>query len=221
MAITTRVDLLRHGETAGMPRLHGARSDPGLSARGWEQLERASADGRDWTVLVSSPQARCRRFAESLADRMGAPLHIDGRLREYDFGDWDGRRLAALWREQGDALAAFLGDPDAVTPPNGEPAAAFRERVRAAWDDLLARHAGERVLVLGHGGVLRQLVADAVGAGTTLHARLEWPHAAMSRVRVVEDPPAARAHTLVWHGRTVSPAPTDSAAAGVSGDGPG
>lgn len=205
MAVETRIDLLRHGETAGGRRLRGARRDDPLSRHGWRQLERATAAIADWTVVATSDQRRCRDFGTTLAARLGCDHRVDGRLREYDFGDWDGRELADLWREDGERLAAFLGNPGAVTPPGGEHAADFRVRVRVAWDDLLAAHRGRPVLVIGHGGVLRQLVADVLGGGAAVPAALDWPHAAMSRVRVVDDPPRPRHQSLLWHARTVDP----------------
>jgi len=198
----TLVDLLRHGETAGGDRLRGGRCDDELTERGRRQLEHAIGSDPCWQVVAASPLVRCRGFAEALGSRPGCELVIDERLREYDFGDWDGRPFDELWRDHGDALAAFFGDPDVVVPPGGESADVFRERVRAAWRDLLDAHAGGRVLVIGHGGVLRQVVADVLGADGPVHAALEWPHAAMSRVRVIEDPVHGRTQALVWHGRT-------------------
>lgn len=202
MPVKTLLDLLRHGEAAGGRRLRGGRCDDPLSEHGQTQLEHATADNPGWELVVASPQARCRTFAESLATSLDCDRHIDERLREYDFGDWDGETFDELWREYGEALAAFLGDPDAVTPPGGESAANFRARVRAARDELLERHAGRHVLLIGHGGVLRQLVADALQLDGSAHAALEWPHAALSRLRVIDDPPHARTTTLVFHART-------------------
>jgi broad specificity phosphatase PhoE len=76
--------------------------------------------------------------------------------------------------------------------------------VRAAWADLLERAAGGRVLIVGHGGVLRQYVADTLGVPGNPHAALEWPHAAMSRIRVFDDPPYPQARSLVFHGRVAA-----------------
>jgi len=153
-----------------------------------------------WDLVAASPLARCRAFAEWLAAQAGIEQWTDSRLTEYDFGDWDGVDLDALWARDGTRLAAFLGDPDAMTPPGGETAPAFRARVAAARAELLRRGAGRHVLVVGHGGVLRQFVADALGT-RTLHAALEWPHAALSRLHVFDDPPAPPRAVLVFHAR--------------------
>lgn len=204
MSTETLVDLLRHGETVGGSRLRGGRCDDALSPRGLQQLEAAVGPQPAWQLVATSPLARCRVFAESLAARIDCELVIDDRLREYDFGDWDGRPFDELWQQYGEALAAFFGDPDAVVPPGGETATAFRARLREAWQDLLAAHGGRRVLVVGHGGVLRQFVADVLDAGGPVYAALDWPPAAMSRVRVWDDPPRPRGQALVWHGRTAA-----------------
>lgn len=199
MATETTVDLLRHGEIAGGAKLRGARTDDPLSPDGWAALERAVQGAGTWDVVISSPLARCRAYADTFSATVR--MDVDARLSEYDFGEWDGRTLDVLWAEQGDALAAFLDDPERVTPPGGETAADFRSRVRAAWEDLVDREAGQRILVIAHGGVLRQWVADALGAPMAAHARLEWPPAAMSRLRVYDDPPYPRATSLAFHAR--------------------
>lgn len=206
MATETLVDLLRHGETVGGPRLRGSRCNDPLSETGMEQLRRATGDSPGWQLVVTSPLIRCRAFAESMAARDGCEILVEDRLGEYDFGEWDGRPFDELWRDHGDALAAFFGDPDTVTPPGGETVAAFRDRVRAAWNELLEGHGGKRILVISHGGVLRQIVGDVLGVGGPVHAVLEWPHASMSRVRVFEEPPRPRSQSLAWHGVAAGPA---------------
>lgn len=203
-AVATRLDLLRHGEPEGGARLRGRRCDDRLTAAGHTALVATTRDLGGWDRIASSPLARCRTFAEALAGERGCPLDIDDRLAEYDFGDWDGQPFERLWAERGDALAAFFGDPDALVPPNGEAAADFRARVRAAFDDLVASARGGHVLVVGHGGVLRQFVADALGLAGNAHARLEWPHAALTGLRVVDDPETGRSVSLVFHGSTAS-----------------
>ena len=197
----TRVDLLRHGAVSGGRRLRGAATDDPLSARGRTDMERVLRRAGPWDVLVSSPMQRCVTVARSAADERGLPLRIEERFTEYDFGSWSGRELDALWTEAGDDLARFLADPEAVTPPGGETARDFRARVRSGWHELLTRDAGRRVLLIAHGGVLRQIVADALGVPFSIHAALEWPNAALSRLRVFDDPDHGRTVALAFHAR--------------------
>ena len=200
--VATRLDLLRHGETEGGARLRGRRCDDRLTATGHAALIAATRERGGWDRIASSPLARCRTFAEALAAERGCPLAVDARLAEYDFGDWDGQPFERLWAERGDALAAFFGDPDALVPPNGEAATAFRARVRAAFDELVASVRGGHALVVGHGDELAQDAADALALAGNAHARLEWPHAALSGLRVIDDADNGRSVSLIFHGAT-------------------
>lgn len=181
---TTRVTLLRHGEPVGGTRYRGSRDDP-LSEAGWAQL-RAAVQERAWEVIVSSPLQRCHAFAAELAERNGWPIEHEARFREIGFGDWEGLTVAEVQARWGDAPARFWREPHAFTPPGGEPAEAFAERVQAGWQALLQRHRGRRVLVVAHGGVLR-MVARSV---------LEMPVANAWRFRLHY---AARVEIAVQH----------------------
>src|SRR5690242_11727484 len=84
----TLVHLLRHGETELPGRLIG-RTDPTLSAEGWQQFAKQTT-GRAFDALVTSPRQRARLPAEHLASARNLPLRIDDDWAELDFGDWDG-----------------------------------------------------------------------------------------------------------------------------------
>ncbi len=99
--------------------------------------------GRVWT----SPTRRCRRIA-------GTAATVDDRLRELDFGDWEGIAWDAVPRTLLDLWAATPLD---FAPPGGESGAALLARVAAFHDDLRAR--GEDCLVMSHGGPLKLLAA--------------------------------------------------------------
>ena len=67
--------------------------------------------------IISSPLRRARVLAEALGKRLDAPVHDDPRLREIDFGNWEGQRWEAIDRALLDAWAA---DILYFTPPGGE-----------------------------------------------------------------------------------------------------
>ena len=170
--------LLRHGATEGPEGFRG-RLDPPLSAQGWTQLREAVAAQPAFTLILSSPQQRCARFAEWLAAEQGAELALEPDLRELDFGDWEGRSAADLMQDQAEALGLFWADPYAYTPPGGEPVARFAERVQAAVARWRPRLQGQRSLIVTHGGVIRLLLARQRGLAPKDLLQVEAPYATL------------------------------------------
>lgn len=81
----TVVHLLRHGEVANPERvLYGRLPGYHLSPAGRTMAELAAKwfDGRDVTVLVSSPLERARETAAPLAEHTGLPVRVDADLIE-------------------------------------------------------------------------------------------------------------------------------------------
>ncbi|WP_314916879.1 alpha-ribazole phosphatase family protein [Pseudomonas helleri] len=160
MSVT--LDLLRHGETELGGGLRGSLDDA-LTPVGWEQM-RAAVQGRGpWDRIVSSPLQRCALFAQELAGQLALPVTFDKNLQELHFGEWEGQSAAALMQTDEQALGLFWANPYSFTPPQGEPVLGFSQRVLAAVTRLQQAHAGERVLVVCHGGVMKLLLAQARG----------------------------------------------------------
>ncbi len=186
MAILTRVDLLRHGETQGGPRFRGSTDDP-LMDVGLEQMKYATSSNQRWDRVISSPLARCAEFARVFARQNFLPLSFDQRLKEMHFGAWEGRTAADLMAEDPDALTRFWSDPDKYPPPAGEPLARFQARVLDAWIDIVTHHAGQRVLVVTHGGVIRVLLCHVLERPVTRLQELGIKHGGLYGVRVDDD----------------------------------
>lgn len=199
----TLVDLLRHGLPVGGKRYRGSVDDP-LADEGWEQMWAAVGAYRDWDVVVTSPLRRCAAFAEHLAERHGLPLEREPRLREISFGDWEGRTVTDILADTPSQIERYWADPVNNTPPNGESLAAFRERTVEAWNDLVERHHGRRVLVVAHGGVMRMLLTNALGMPLSAVLRWEVPNASISRVRVQPDINGRLFPSLVFHAGTLA-----------------
>ncbi|APC18067.1 histidine phosphatase family protein [Pseudomonas frederiksbergensis] len=184
--MTLRLDLLRHGETELGGGLRGSLDDA-LTAKGWEQMRAAVIDQGPWDRLVSSPLQRCARFAEELGERLGLPVVLEKDLQELHFGAWEGQSAAALMETDAEALGAFWADPYGFTPPEGEPVSAFSARVLAAVERLHQACAGERVLLISHGGVMRLLLARARGLPREQLLNVEVGHGALFSLRVEAD----------------------------------
>ena len=182
----TTVDLLRHGEPAGGPRFRGTVDDP-LSETGWAQLRAATADGQ-WDRIVCSPLRRCREFAEELARQRGLQCRVETDFREISFGLWEGLTSAQVEADYGAALARFWQDPVACPPPQGEPAADFSARVEAAWQRLIGQTAGQRVLVVAHGGTIAMLLRAVLGMPLSHSWRVRIGYAGLARLRLDHTP---------------------------------
>jgi len=182
--MTTRVLLIRHGETAwnATGRWQGHAPVP-LNEAGMAQslaLGRYLArNGFRIDAIYSSDLKRAMQTAEAVAGALGLPVLTDARLREVDLGDWQGltREEAEAWDPE--RYAAFRADWRNVPTPDGESRHDLQRRARAAFDDIVARHPGQTIAVISHGGTIGMLLDSLFGP-------VERPSLANTAVTIVE-----------------------------------
>ena len=184
--MTLHLDLLRHGETELGGGLRGSLDDA-LTAKGWEQMRAAVIGQGPWDRLVSSPLQRCTRFADELGAQLNVPVSLEKDLQELHFGAWEGQSAVALMDTDAEALGLFWADPYHFTPPEGEPVSDFSDRVLGAVARLHQAYAGERVLLISHGGVMRLLLACARGLPREQLLNVEVGHGGLFSVQVEAD----------------------------------
>jgi probable phosphoglycerate mutase len=159
-----RVLAIRHGETTWNvdTRIQG-QLDIGLNETGrWQagRLARALA-GEPIAAIYASDLGRAFETAEHVGRATGVPVTPEPGLRERHFGEFQGKTFAdiesalpeqaMLWRTR---------DPD-FAPRGGESLKQLRERVVSTAHSLAARHPGELIVMVGHGGVLDVLYRAA------------------------------------------------------------
>jgi len=184
--MTLYLHLLRHGETELGGGLRGSLDDA-LTEQGWAQMRAAVVAGGPRDRIVSSPLQRCARFAAELGEQLNLSVHLDKDLQELHFGAWEGQSAAALMETDAEGLGLFWADPYAFTPPGGEAVSDFSARVLAAIERLYAAYAGERVLLVSHGGVMRLLLARARGLPREQLLNVEVGHGALFALTVAAD----------------------------------
>lgn len=186
--MTTTVDLLRHGEPVGGRMYRGAIDHP-LTERGWQQMREATVETAPWQHIVSSPLARCRTFAEELAQRLDMPLEIDPRLQEVGFGNWEGKTGDQLRAKDPTLIKRFYHDPIGERPEGAEELADFQTRISASLEHHLRTQAGRHILLVAHAGVIRAAVAHALQAPLPALYRMNVDNASFTRLRVTEERP--------------------------------
>lgn len=183
---TTFFDLIRHGEPAGGHKYRGHRDDP-LSELGWQQMRDAIHAADRWDHILSSPLLRCREFASELADRTGTPMTVVEGFKEICFGDWEGKTREQVEQEYGDHQANFWRDAENHAPPNAETIQDFHQRIGAAWQQWSRQFAGQKVLLVCHGGVIRMVLGHVLGlTPSNAMAGFQIPFACRSQIRLDE-----------------------------------
>jgi alpha-ribazole phosphatase/probable phosphoglycerate mutase len=197
----TRLVLVRHGEPAETVRgrCYG-RLDVHLSSRGHAQAKIAAAKVRALqpTAVYTSPLARARDTALVIADACGLAATIDERLREIDFGAFEGLSWSECEARHPDVYQAWMTRPTTVTFPGGESYQGLRVRALAARGEIAARHAGDTVVLVTHGGVARAVLADALGLPDENVFRIEHSYGALSVVDELDGTPVVRVLNDGW-----------------------
>ena len=195
--------LVRHGESvANAQGLLLGRTDAALTDLGRAQAAAVPALLSQPVVEIrTSPLARARDTAGLLG--LAAPVAVDERWVEVDYGEYDGMPLrdvpAELW-------ARWRADP-AFCPPGGESLAAVGARVGAACAELAATAALADVVVVSHVSPIKAAVAWALGVGDEVAWRMHLEVAAVCRVTMGPAGPSLRAFNDTAHLRTLAPAP--------------
>jgi alpha-ribazole phosphatase len=125
------------------------------------------------TTIISSPLRRARQLAEAL----DPAAHIDVRLAEIDFGNWEGRAWNEIDRH---ALDAWAADILGFTPPEGESVADLRRRVV----DFAATLDAPSVALVTHAGVMRALLGHWQGLPVAEWTQLQFEFGSMTRIEI-------------------------------------
>lgn len=185
MSQPTRICFVRHGETDWNieQRMQG-HIDLALNATGEAQ---AAAVGRSFSgqaadALYSSDLLRARQTAQPIALALGLEPTLLPALRERNFGRCEGRtfgEIEVLYAD--DARAIVTRDPDYCAPGGGESRRQHATRVLGCVARLVARHGGQNIVVVTHGGVLdvvyrraRDLSPDAPRDYPIPNAGINW-----------------------------------------------
>jgi broad specificity phosphatase PhoE len=167
--------LVRHGESQGnladarahalgVDRLELDVRDPDvpLSPTGERQADALGrylaglAEGP--TAVLSSPFTRAAETARRAAEPVGLPVRCDERLRERDFGAFDGMTAQGIReRYPEEAARRQLLGKFWYRPPGGESWADVALRVRSVLSTEAPRYDGGRLLVVAHQAVVMVL----------------------------------------------------------------
>jgi broad specificity phosphatase PhoE len=151
---------VRHGPThekafVGWRDVPADLSDAGLVSRVSNYLPKDA-------VVISSDLIRAKATANAIAGERNQ-LKPDPRLREFNFGDWDGLTFEEVSRRDDELSRKYWERPGDVKPPNGESLNEVANRVNACVEDLTSRFQGQHIVVVAHIGVIMTQIQKVSG----------------------------------------------------------
>ena len=166
-----RLVLIRHAHSesnaAGV--LSGRIPNVHLSAKGVKQSEQLSQRLGSFPVaqMRISPMERCFETVSPWIDEYVLATNprfepaIDPMLNEVDYGDWSGKRLAALSRKK--EWKTVQESASRMYFPGGEGIAAMQARAMKSVHEAAALSDSKVAVFVSHGDVIKSIVASALG----------------------------------------------------------
>ena len=157
--------LIRHTETnVSKSTIYGA-SDVGLSPNfktEWLNLKhKLSLLNASKKIIISSPLSRCTQLATELSAFLSTPFETDDRLKELNFGDWEGQNWGNIDPE---TLDNWMKDYVNIAPPNGE---TYQQLANRCGDFLTETKEkldpSVSLFVIAHGGSIRTFLHLTMG----------------------------------------------------------
>ncbi|RYG71530.1 histidine phosphatase family protein [bacterium] len=185
----TKIFLVRHGDVAGnsgeVRTFAGAR-DLELTARGLQQVEAVAERFKNEKidVVYSSTLQRAWRTAEAIAAPHGLTNTRDSRWNEVNYGVWEGLSEDEILSDYADLWKQRVADPWSISPPDGESYQVLWARLEPAWNEILEKHEGQTVVVVGHNGSLRVLLCQLLGAPPANARRLQIGNCAVTKIDI-------------------------------------
>ena len=180
------LSIVRHGETDwNIQQRYQGHSDIPLNETGHQHAAEIAARLADerLDVVISSDLTRAMQTAETIARPHGLTVLPEPGLREANFGVFEGLRYADIITQHKAMAEAWFADPE-QPPDGGEKLSEVAERVGAVYTRLLAQHANQHMLVVGHSGALRLLLCTLLDMPPTAYWRFNLSACSLSRVNV-------------------------------------
>jgi alpha-ribazole phosphatase len=184
--------MIRHGETVwNRDLLFTGQSDIELTERG---LAQAAALGRrlagvNFAGVYASDLRRALETARIVSGQDVGAITADSRLREANFGEWEGASWASLSEKCPEALAKWRENPADRPVPGGECFRQLQTRTVAAMREIIAGHNEGNILVVSHAGTIRMYLAAILGADINQVWRMRQDNAALNILQVSEGEP--------------------------------
>ena len=174
--------LVRHGLTDLLAEgRYQGHSDPPLNKEGRGQIKNLAPRFSEEKpqIIFSSPLKRAHESAKILGKKHKLGIHLDGRLKEISFGDWEGQTYDEIVRKYPEAFEWWKKDLANFRPAGGESLADLQSRVVSFFSEVKNR-SEDVVAIVAHGGVIRAFMVELMGLAFDSFWKFELSPASMT-----------------------------------------
>ncbi len=185
--------LIRHGETLwNQDHKYQGHQDIPLSKRGKSQAQQLARwlEGHELTAVYASDLSRAYDTAVAVARSHSLTVVVDKRLREINFGTWEGHTFSEIKRVYPALVEKWITDPTAVELPEGESFTAVKQRAYRAVKEIMAKNEySGRVAVVSHGATIRTILCAVLDLPLKAIWQIEQGNTAVNIIKFPETRP--------------------------------
>ena len=184
----TKILLSRHGHVDGIhPARFRGRAELALTGLGLAQADAlARRIAAHWkpAAVYTSPLQRCVVTGAKVAAACGIGASVHEGLGDIDYGAWQMRTHEEVSAETPEAYRLWREAPHLVRFPGGESLQDVVARTADALRMVLARHATDTVVLVGHDSVNRALLLQLLDQPLSAYWRLSQDPCTLNEIEV-------------------------------------
>lgn len=186
----SKIILTRHGHVEGIePERFRGREPLDLTARGRAQARAVAqriVEGWRPSMIYTSPMTRCVATGAAIASACGIAAEICDDLNDIDYGAWQFMAFDQARRENAVLFDAWFATPQLVRFPKGESLQDLLARGANVLRMVLARHAEDTIVLVGHDSVNRALLLLLLDQPLSAYWRVAQRPCCINEIDVVD-----------------------------------
>ena len=197
--LSTRVIIVRHGETnfnilrkiQGRGNYDRPELQSVLTDQGKQQANLAGKALANLTIDIAyaSPLVRAQHTAKIiLSENFNPPeLVTTEGLLEVDLREWESMLAHDLKLKFPEKYDRWQNEPDTFQIGDRYPILDLFEQAKALWAEILPKHQGKTILLVGHSGINRALICSAIGIPINLYHSIQQVNCSISVLNFQSD----------------------------------
>ena len=190
--LSTRVVIVRHGESnfnilskiQGRGNYDRPELQSVLTDKGNQQAKLAGKALAKLTIDIAyaSPLVRAQQTAKIiLSENFNPPelLTTEG-LLEIDLSEWESMLARDVKEQFPEKYHIWQNEPDQLQLGDRYPILELFEQARDFWAEILAKHKGKTILLIGHSAINRALICTAINIPASLYHKIHQVNCAIS-----------------------------------------